>query len=121
MKPHILYVDDESIALELIARILSDHGYVLSTFECPAQALDWAQTQSPSLDLLITDQSMPAFSGSELALRLRQLYPDLPTIVVTGFGLEEYVEIPAPVYYLEKPYKKQDLIEVIETLMRGET
>ncbi|HYN62064.1 MAG TPA: response regulator, partial [Rubrivivax sp.] len=50
----------------------------------PLQALAWLEQPAQTLDLLITDQTMPQLSGLQLAQRARNLRPGLPVLLYTG-------------------------------------
>ncbi len=81
----ILFVDDQPAMAEVGARRLRSLGYEVATFTDAAAALA-AFTEDPAAwDLLVTDHSMPAMSGLELAQAATQLRPDLPVLMMTGW------------------------------------
>jgi len=87
-KKHILIVEDEPNIAGLYREFLKDdyHTTVCSDGE---QALHFFNSAQNSIDLVITDQTMPKMHGRELCLALLSQKPDLPIIMVTGFN--EYV------------------------------
>jgi signal transduction histidine kinase len=82
----ILVVDDQEIIRELICEMLHAEGHIASPKSDGHQAL-LALAEDP-WDILITDQSMPEMTGSQLALLVREKGHSLPIILLTGFGEE---------------------------------
>ncbi len=78
---HILIVDDDSSVLDLVSRAL--RAYRLSLARDPDEALHVAGNVG-SLDLLITDYMMPSMTGEELIGRLREQWPGLSVLILTG-------------------------------------
>lgn len=116
----ILFVEDEPLALELMAKCLEDNGYDIHSFACSAKALEWLETHPDEIDILVTDQSMPKLTGTELALKARQVRPQLPVVIVTGMGrIGSELKSGGPVGLVEKPYKRQELFSAIDILMEG--
>lgn len=114
----VLFVEDEPLALELMGKTLTEHGYVLQAFSCPVKALDWLIDNTSLIDVLVTDQSMPNLTGSELVVKSRLLRPRLPVIIVTGIGkVSQELEKSGPTFLLEKPYRKQQLFNAIENIV----
>jgi CheY-like chemotaxis protein len=80
----ILYVDDEESLAQLGEEFLGDMGYQVTSACSGNQALDLFQQNPKGFDLLITDESMPGLSGTELAQKIYQLSPELPVILCSG-------------------------------------
>lgn len=117
----ILFVEDEPLALELMTKCLKDNGYDAYPFSCSAKAFEWFAAHPREIDILVTDQSMPNLTGTELALKLRKVRPQLPVVIVTGMGkVGSELTSSGPVELIEKPYKRQELFRTIDTLMEGE-
>jgi len=116
----ILFVEDEPLALELMGKCLADNGYEIHSFACSAKALEWLESNSSQIDILVTDQSMPKLTGTELAQKARQFCPNLPVVIVTGMGrVGSELKSGGPVGLVEKPYKRQELFSAIDFLMEG--
>lgn len=117
-KRHVVFVEDEPLALELISESLKAEGYLVSSFVSAKEALAWLEKEIDYVDILITDQSMPKMTGVELAEQARMLKNDLPVVIVTGAGNIEHDFIKKEsLVVLEKPYKKKELFEVIIKVM----
>jgi len=84
----VLIVDDEAVQLTLLTATLERTGrFAAQAVKSPVEALEMALAEEP--DAVITDISMPEMSGLELTKRLREEYPTLPIIVVTGLTGDE--------------------------------
>lgn len=87
----ILIVDDEKIIRELLVAMLQEAGnYRLITSTNGKDALEIC-LKEPDLDLVFTDLRMPVMGGMELLAELRQKRPDLPVVILTGYGRREDV------------------------------
>jgi two-component system cell cycle sensor histidine kinase/response regulator CckA len=71
------------------------------------------------VDLLVTDVQMPGMRGDTLARRVRESWPDLPVLFVSGEpGFAMLPEqIPGQVRFLEKPFLPGELIEQVQGLL----
>jgi len=74
----------------------------------------------PRIDLVITDQVMPGISGLELARRIRQIRPDLPIVLATGYSDLTQRRLEPGVAILHKPYLLEKLAATISHAMRRE-
>jgi CheY-like chemotaxis protein len=83
---HILFVDDEEALQNLAELMFSYLGYSVSSCSSGEDALQVLKNNGNSVDLVITDQSMPHMSGVELAEIIHTLYPGLPIILCTGYS-----------------------------------
>lgn len=110
----ILVVDDETMSLKVMQKLIERLGHEVDTAASGKQALE-ALARGP-YHLLVTDRAMPGMSGDELALRARENHPGLPIIMLTGFGdLMNYAnETPPGVdLVIGKPASLRDLNEAI--------
>ena len=83
---HILVVDDETAILEINRSMLQNLGYRVTVAPNAAEALGLLKADPKAFDLVITDQTMPDMTGSELAREAMLLRPDLPIILCTGYS-----------------------------------
>src|SRR5256885_14875559 len=84
-KPTILVVDDESMALVLIKRLLSEAGYQVVTAQSGFEALDLFRRQPQAFQLVLLDLTMPFMDGEETFHRLREIRADIPVVLCPGF------------------------------------
>jgi DNA-binding NtrC family response regulator len=103
-KAHVLVVDDHELFRKAVERILVRAGHQVSTARDAGEAMQLV-THEP-LDLVLCDVKMPGISGLELVRQIREVHPELPCIVITGYaGAEASLEaLRAGAYwFLEKP------------------
>lgn len=84
----ILFVDDEESVCKLGKRILTQMGYQVEVFQNPLSALAEFTKSPEKFDLVVTDHAMPKMSGVVLARWIKELRPDIPIILFTGFSSE---------------------------------
>ena len=87
MTERILVVDDDTDFCAELARTLGRRGYEATTSVDPDEAL--ALARDGDFDLVLTDLRIGRKSGIELCRRLASVRPDVPVVVVTGFGSME--------------------------------
>ena len=83
---HILFVDDEAALVQLGQRMLTRLGYKVTACQSSVEALQRFQQAPQDFDLVVTDQTMPEMTGDRLTHELRQLRPDIPIVMCTGFS-----------------------------------
>jgi CheY-like chemotaxis protein len=84
-KPMILVVDDETHALALMKQILVGAGYRVMTAESGADCLYLFRRRPAVYQLVILDLTMPSMDGEETFHHLREIRPDVPVVLCTGF------------------------------------
>jgi CheY-like chemotaxis protein len=91
IQSRILLVDDNANGLKARKMVLEELGYGIVTASNGHDALERFTPQK--FDLVVTDYKMPRMDGLELIVQLRQLQPELPIILISGFvdsmGLNE--------------------------------
>jgi DNA-binding NtrC family response regulator len=116
-KNHVLIVDDEDLYRRALERILRRQGHTISSACNGADALEFVANQS--VDLVLCDIKMPGMNGLDVVKRIHEIRPDLPCIVITGFGSSERsLEAlgAGAFWYLEKPFE-QERLDVIRRLV----
>jgi PAS domain S-box-containing protein len=84
----ILLVDDEEAVAELIARILRKLGYSVTARSNAVNAIALFALNPDDFDLVITDYTMPEITGTELAVELQKMRPDIAIILLTGYSAQ---------------------------------
>ena len=103
----VLVVDDEELYRRAVERILLRVGHQVATAPDAAEAL--RIVASEHIDLVLCDVQMPGINGLELVRQVRDLAPDLPCIVMTGYNTPETSldALQAGAYwYLENPFEQ---------------
>jgi len=82
----IIFIDDEKDLAEIGKRLLVNLGYRVVSATGSLEALEIFRADPSGFDLVISDQTMPHLTGLQLAGQLKQVRPDLPVILCTGFS-----------------------------------
>lgn len=118
----VLVVDDDPMMLEVLVRILGRENYDLLTASSGPQALALLEARGGSVDLLVTDFSMPGMRGRELADSVRERHPDVRVLYQTGFSdllFEDRAELEDGAAFLEKPFTARGLREAARLVLFG--
>ena len=100
----LLFVDDDFLISLSTAALLEDLGHTVIKAPSGTAALEVLKDDKP-VDLMITDYAMPGMTGLQLAEAARQLRPDLPILLATGYAdLPERASFELP--RLSKPYSR---------------
>ncbi len=89
-----LFVDDEVAVAQMAVRMLRALDYRPSLASSGEDALMMLKESPGAYDLIITDLSMPGISGRELAQAVKELQPDIPILLCTGYN-QQYSEAEA--------------------------
>ena len=111
---HVLVVDDDPRARDILGEFLANAGYTIELAHDGREGLE--KFQAGAFDLIITDRAMPHGSGDQLAAAIKQTSPQQPVIMVTGFGdllPDEAERAPVADVVLTKPIQLQELLEAI--------
>jgi len=82
----VLLVEDEANLLAMTAEVLTRLGYEPASFSDSRTALAAFDAEPRSFDVVVTDDVMPGLTGTGLAQRLHRRRPDLPIVLVSGYG-----------------------------------
>ncbi len=82
----VLLVDDEEPLIAMTAEVLTQLGYRAAPFTDGRTALEAFEETPEAFQVLVTDEVMPALTGTELARRVRHLRPNLPVVLVSGYS-----------------------------------
>jgi signal transduction histidine kinase len=80
----VLAVDDQPMPLEVVARYLAADGHFVETATNGQEALK--KFQASEFDVVITDRAMPIINGDQLTALIKETAPEVPVILLTGFG-----------------------------------
>jgi len=83
----ILIVDDEQLIRKMLQKYLSESKYIVDTAENGTSAID--KLQNENYDLVLTDLKMPTMGGAELLKVMSKKFPNIPKIVLTGYGTND--------------------------------
>jgi PAS domain S-box-containing protein len=121
-KERVLFVDDEESIVRMGTQRLERLGYKVESTTSPIEALDLFRSKPDQFDLVITDLTMPKFTGDKLVKEILNIRPDMPIIICTGFSKkmdrDKAREIGAA-GYLEKPHEKRSLARMVRQILDG--
>jgi CheY-like chemotaxis protein len=116
----ILFIDDEDILAEMGKVMLERLGYRVTVRKNSLEALNTFQNQPDQFDLVITDQTMPGMTGSDLARRMLQIRPGMPIILCTGYSsliTEDKAKSLGIKGFAMKPLAKKDIAVIIRKVL----
>ena len=111
----ILVVDDEENVCQSVKKILSRRGYDVDNALSVEEAVK--KINESAFDLVITDLMMPNTNGLELLEIIRDHYPDLEVMMITGYAsIESAVKATklGAIGYLPKPFTPGELTELTQ-------
>lgn len=114
----ILLVDDDPLIRSSTVDLLEDLGHAVMEAASGTAALDVLQSGA-FVDLVITDQAMPGMTGIELAYKIRQLRPETPIVLATGYADLQFGSDPG-LPRLLKPFLQEQLAEAIARATMGD-
>jgi len=82
----VLLVDDEEPLVDMTAEVLGQLGYEAVPFSDARAALAAFEQSPQAFEVVVTDEVMPALTGTELARRVRHLRPELPVVLLSGYS-----------------------------------
>jgi two-component system NtrC family response regulator len=112
-------VDDESTQREMLSSILERAGFGVTTAADGRAALELLDRSG--FDLVLTDQRMPGIDGLELLDEVRGRHADLPVVLMTAHGSVSSAVAAmkrGAADYLTKPFERDELIVVLEKVLR---
>lgn len=127
MKGRVLVIDDEPEIRRNLTVGLTQEDY--SVVACPdgisaIHELQRSRESGQGFDYLITDIFMPDIDGLKILKVIKSQFPELPVLVITGFG-DEALKFTAlsevNTGYLDKPFEISDLVAALEKLTSGRT
>jgi CheY-like chemotaxis protein len=128
---NILIIDDEKDVRNVLKEVLERAGYDAIIAANAREGLE--KLESKGADLIITDVIMPGIDGVAAVKQIREDYPDVPIIVISGGGNVAPMDyepgaISTSAYLasatraganrtLTKPFERQELLDVVRALL----
>lgn len=114
---NVLLVEDEPLIRMNMAEILQQAGCLVVEAGSAEEAM--AALQTAPIDVLVTDVNLPGVSGPELAIRARELRPDIGLVFATGEPSAAPTVGDARAAVLAKPYPPEALISAVRSVFDG--
>jgi CheY-like chemotaxis protein len=119
----ILLVDDEEALVRAIKQMVERLGYTATETTSSVEALSLFRRRPQDFDLVITDYSMPRLSGTDLSMAIREIRPDIPVILTSGFHEkinEKSMEEMGLTAMMMKPIGLNDLARLMRKILEKE-
>ncbi|GAB4442301.1 MAG: hypothetical protein Fur0044_38720 [Anaerolineae bacterium] len=116
----ILLVEDDEMVRHLVQRELQAEGYTVIEANAGDKALALVKQHEGEIDLLLTDVVMPQMSGRELAQQLKEFYPQLKVLFISGYTSDSVVRrglLTAEIEFLPKPFSLGKLASKIREVL----
>lgn len=121
-RPSILVVDDELLIRDLLYDFFTQQGWDIAIAESGEKALEILRDKK--VDLMLTDLRMPAMDGMTLTSQVREDYPDIPVVIMTGYpSVDSAVDAlrQRVADYVIKPFNINKLYKTIEANLKKES
>jgi predicted ATPase/signal transduction histidine kinase/CheY-like chemotaxis protein len=112
----VMIVDDERALVALAEETLAGLGYEPVGFDSSVAALQAFRAEPNRFDLVLTDETMPDLTGTELAREIRKLRPEISIILMSGYGgtqLSERAHAAGVIDVLRKPLIRRNIAEPV--------
>ncbi len=116
----VAVVEDEPGVRRLVVKTLQAQGYQVCVAADGAALAQLLEQDHPAPDMLLTDVVLPGKSGPEIAADMRQRYPGLPVLFMSGYvapGIENLGLIAADATVLSKPFAPEALCRAVSQVL----
>ncbi|MHA2503043.1 MAG: ATP-binding protein [Candidatus Kariarchaeaceae archaeon] len=111
---HVIIVDDNEELLNGISAYFDQKGVKYTAYQSPIECLRDLQNEEMNFDILISDVIMPNLNGVTLADEMKQKYPNIPVIFITGYP-DKFLNTGIDFEYttLQKPFTMDQMFKEI--------
>ncbi|HCS23853.1 MAG TPA: PAS domain-containing sensor histidine kinase, partial [Rhodospirillaceae bacterium] len=114
----ILLVEDEDAVRTFSARALSNKGYQVLDAPGGVSALKLLEESKVVPEILVTDVMMPEMDGTTLAKQVKEKYPQIKIIFISGYAEDKFKEhLGADVWFLPKPFTLKQLATKVKEVI----
>jgi hypothetical protein len=120
----VLLVEDEELVRVMLVEVLKSGGYSVLDARHGADALALGEQCQERIDLLVTDVTMPGFSGLELARRLGKERPEMRVLFISGYtdqDAAQWGKLNQPVQFLQKPFHPDAFMAKVRQILDHRT
>lgn len=118
----VLLVDDEAMILEVGQALLEKLGYRVVVANGGQQAVDLAKQNGSKIDVVVLDLIMPGMDGGDVFDGIRQIHPQMPVILSSGYAIRGHAEEIMKRGcngFIQKPFNIFELSRKIRTVLDG--
>jgi two-component system cell cycle sensor histidine kinase/response regulator CckA len=118
----VLIIEDEAGVREVAQQMLHDFGFGTLTAVDGRDGLEQMRRAGAGVTAVLLDLSMPRMGGQETFRRLREEYPGLPIVMMSGYTeesvAEEFLQAGSgPTAFLQKPFLAEDLVAALRKVL----
>ncbi len=114
----VLLVEDEAPVRSFATRALKMRGFTVLEAGSGEEALELLATETPAVDVFVSDVIMPGVDGPTWVRQARESYPDVPVIFVSGYAEDSFSDDQARISnssFLPKPFSLSDLTQAVQS------
>lgn len=119
----VIVIDDNAAICAMVTRMLEGSSYRCTALTSGVNLIDHLQAEP--VDLLITDILMPHVEGMEIIMSVRNAFPDLPVVAMSGGGHSVGKDVLVSAQHLgarailAKPFTRAELIAAMDQALAG--
>jgi PAS domain S-box-containing protein len=116
----VLLVEDEELVRMMLIEVLKAGGYTVLEASHGADAMSLAERYRQPINLLVTDVTMPGFSGLELSQRLREQRPLMNVLFISGYTAQDasqWSKLNQPLQFLQKPFHPDTFMAKVRRIL----
>ncbi len=114
----VLVIDDEEAIREAVTDILSLYELPVLAAASGEQGVAVLSERSDQIGLVLLDLTLPGLNGEETYYHLRELRPDLPIIISSGYRQNSIsARFPSDTAFLPKPYDLAKLMKMVRRFL----
>jgi CheY-like chemotaxis protein len=113
----VLIVDDEDIIRDLIAEVVAESGYRVLSAANGGAAVEIVRAEKGAIDMVLLDMLMPDMDGRRTYQLMKEIVPDIPVYIATGFGREDISKSLLEMGVrgvLTKPFHVEEILRLIK-------
>ncbi|MBU3949550.1 MAG: response regulator [Proteobacteria bacterium] len=117
----VLVAEDDPPLLTMVKMMLEELGYQVLAANTPSEAIRLAEENASKIRLFLTDVIMPEMSGSDLAKRMKSLYPGMKILFMSGYPASLITHkglLDKGVNFIQKPFSMKDLAFKVRDAVR---
>tara|TARA_B100000745_G_scaffold241332_1_gene163786 strand:- start:9977 stop:12307 length:2331 start_codon:yes stop_codon:yes gene_type:complete len=116
----IMVVDDDAAVAELTSELLRTQGYDVDSYTSSDDAFAAFKLNTQGYQAIISDQTMPGMTGSQLASKIAEISPEIPFILCSGYKeaiANSDIQLLGIDACLDKPFNREELISALEQVL----
>jgi CheY-like chemotaxis protein len=119
----ILIIDDEDIIRNILGEMLRGLGYETVDFGDPVKAVEYYDSNTEKIGLVLLDMTMPNLSGRETFFLLKRSNRNVRVVILSGYSINDDIQQilnEGCLAYIKKPVKIKELEKVIGSLNKND-